>query len=320
MRIVSLLPSATEILFALGLDKEIVGVSHECDYPLQARAKRVVIHSRLPHDAPPSEIDRLVREYVSRNESLYSVDAEALAELEPDLIITQDLCQVCAASPDDLAATLARFPHLPEVLCLNPQDLGDVWRDILWVGEATCRGHEAEALLKKIGTRLGELECQLDGMEHRPRVAILEWLEPFYVAGHWVPEMIEVAGGKDALGRKRTPSFRISAEDVIEAAPEILLIAQCGYSAKQARDEYSAMTFPEEWSAMPAVRNSRVYALDASGYFSRPGPRLISGIEALAKILHPEVVVSREAESVAVPISGPPVTAHTPSVRAASAY
>jgi iron complex transport system substrate-binding protein len=320
MRIVSLLPSATEILFALGLDKEIVGVSHECDYPLQARAKRVVIHSRLPHDAPPSEIDRLVREYVSRNESLYSVDAEALAELEPDLIITQDLCQVCAASPDDLAATLARFPHLPEVLCLNPQDLGDVWRDILWVGEATCRGHEAEALLKKIGTRLGELECQLDGMEHRPRVAILEWLEPFYVAGHWVPEMIEVAGGKDALGRKRTPSFRISAADVIDAAPEILLIAQCGYRAKQARDEYSAMTFPEEWSAIPAVRNSRVYALDASGYFSRPGPRLISGIEALAKILHPEVVVSREAESVAVPISGPPVTAHTPSVRAASAY
>lgn len=320
MRIVSLLPSATEILFALGFDKEIVGVSHECDYPLQARAKRVVIHSRLPHDAPPAEIDRLVREYVSRGESLYSVDADALAELAPDLIITQDLCQVCAASPDDLAATLARFPHRPEVLCLNPQDLGDVWRDILWVGEATCRGHEAETLLKKIGTRLGELEGQLDGIEHRPRVAILEWLEPFYVAGHWVPEMIEIAGGKDALGRKRTPSFRISAGEVMDAAPEILLIAQCGYSAQQARDEYNAMTFPEEWSAMPAVRNSRVYAMDAGGYFSRPGPRLITGIEALAKILHPEVVVSPEAESVAIPNSGPAVTAQTPSVRAASAY
>ena len=319
MRIVSLLPSATEILFALGLDKEIVGVSHECDYPLQARAKRVVIHSRLPHDAPPAEIDRLVRDYVSRGESLYSVDADALAELAPELIITQDLCQVCAASPDDLGATLARFPHLPEVLCLNPQDLGDVWRDILWVGEGTCRGHEAEALLKKIGTRLGELECQLDGMEHRPRVAILEWLEPFYVAGHWVPEMIEIAGGKDALGKKRTPSVRVSAEDVIEAAPEILLIAQCGYSAQQARDEYNAMTFPEEWSAMPAVCNSRVYALDASGYFSRPGPRLISGIEALAKILHPEVVVSPEAESVAIPIAAASRTTYPSSLRAASA-
>jgi iron complex transport system substrate-binding protein len=319
MRIVSLLPSATEILFALGFDKEIVGVSHECDYPLQARAKRVVIHSRLPHDAPPAEIDRLVRGYVSRGESLYSVDADALAELAPDLIITQDLCQVCAASPDDLAGTLARFPQLPEVLCLNPQDLGDVWRDILWVGEAACRGHEAEALLKKIGTRLGELECRLEGVAHRPRVAILEWLDPFYVAGHWVPEMIEVAGGKDALGRKRTPSFRVSAEEVMDAAPEILLIAQCGYGAKQARDEYNAMTFPEEWSAIPAVRDSRVYALDASGYFSRPGPRLISGIEALARILHPEAVVSPEAEKIAVPIAAAPVTSFPSSSRAASA-
>jgi iron complex transport system substrate-binding protein len=319
MRIVSLLPSATEILFALGFDKEVVGVSHECDFPARARTKRVVIHSRLPQAAPPAEIDRLVREYVSRGESLYSVDAEALAELAPDLIITQDLCQVCAASPDDLAATLARFPQLPEVLCLNPQDLGDVWRDILWVGEATCRADEAEALLKKIGTRLGELECQLEGIEHRPRVAILEWLDPFYVAGHWVPEMIEVAGGKDALGRKRTPSFRVSAEDVIDAAPEILLIAQCGYSAQQARDEYSAMSFPEGWSAIPAMRNSRVYALDASGYFSRPGPRLISGIEALAKILHPEVVVSPEAESVALPIAAAAVPVFPSSLRAASA-
>jgi iron complex transport system substrate-binding protein len=319
MRVVSLLPSATEILFALGFDNEVVGVSHECDFPAQARSKRVVIHSRLPHDAPPAEIDRLVREYVSRGESLYSVDAAALAELEPDLIITQDLCQVCAASPDDLATTLARVPEPPEVLCLNPQDLGDVWRDILWVGEATCRGHEAEALLKKIGTRLGELECQLDGVEHRPRVAILEWLEPFYVAGHWVPEMIEIAGGKDALGRKRTPSFRVSASDVIDAAPEILLIAQCGYSAQQARDEYRAMSFPKDWSAIPAVRNSRVYAMDASGYFSRPGPRLMTGIEALARIMHSKVAVNAEAERAMLPISSAPAGALSPSLRAASA-
>src|SRR5215469_6007640 len=135
MRIVSLLPSATETLFALGFDKEVVGVSHECDFPAQARTKPAVIHSRLPHDAAPAEIDRLVREFVARGESLYAVDAEALEDLAPDLIITQDLCQVCAASPDDLAAALRKFPNPPEVLCLNPQDLGDVWRDILWVGE-----------------------------------------------------------------------------------------------------------------------------------------------------------------------------------------
>src|SRR5690348_12167042 len=151
MRFVSLLPSATEILFALGLDREVVGVSHECDYPPKARGKRVVIHSRIPQGASPGEIDRLVRDFVSRGESIYAVDATALQELAPDLIITQDLCHVCAASPDDLVAALARFPDRPEVLCLDPRDLGDVWRDILWIGEETRRGHAAEALLEKIG-------------------------------------------------------------------------------------------------------------------------------------------------------------------------
>ncbi|HYL63328.1 MAG TPA: ABC transporter substrate-binding protein, partial [Candidatus Methylomirabilis sp.] len=197
MRIVSLLPSATEVLFALGFDKEIVGVSHECDFPPRARTKRKVIHSRLPHDAAPVEIDRQVLEYIGRGESLYAVDVDALEELAPDLIITQDLCQVCAASPDDLAAALRKLADPPEVLCLNPQDLGDVWRDILWIGEATCRGHEAEALLTRVGEQLGALDRKLEGVEHCPRVAVLEWLQPFYVAGHWVPEMIETAGGKD---------------------------------------------------------------------------------------------------------------------------
>src|SRR5207249_3818020 len=176
MRIVSLLPSATEILFALGLDREIVGVSHECDFPPRARTKSVVIHSRMPHDASPAEIDRLVNEY---------------------------------------------------------------------------------------GARLGALEQQLPQSADRPRVAFLEWLQPFYVGGHWVPEMIHRAGGEDVFGRARTPSFRIAIEDVINAAPEILLIAPCGYNAGQARDEYKSMSFPEPWHAIPAVRNGRVYALEA---------------------------------------------------------
>src|SRR5260370_26622971 len=194
MRIVSLLPSATEILFALGLDREIVGVSHECDFPPQARTKPVVIHSRLPHDASPAEIDRLVREYVSRGESLYAVDVDKLEELDPDLVITQDLCHVCAASPDDLTTVIARFERRPEILCLNPQDLGDVWRDILLVGEATCRGPQAEKLLDQIGQRLGALERQIDSFAPRPRVAFPEWLQPFYVSGHLVPEMIHPPG------------------------------------------------------------------------------------------------------------------------------
>src|SRR5713101_4135013 len=302
MRIVSLLPSTTEILFALGLDREIVGVSHECDYPPQARTKSVVIHSRIPRDCSPSEIDRQVRDYVSRGESLYAVDADILEALAPDLIITQDLCHVCAASPDDLATALARFDRRPEVLCLNPQDLGDVWRDILWVGEESCRGPQAEALVKQIGARLGALEREIPASANRPRLAFLEWLQPFYVGGHWVPEMIRVAGGEDVLGKVRTPSFRVHLQEIVEAEPEILLIAPCGYNAQQARDEYRSMDFPEQWKAMPAVRNGRVYALEANSYFSRPGPRLITGIEALAKLFHPEVEVSGEGETAILPI------------------
>ena len=311
MRIVSLLPSATEILFALGFDREIVGVSHECDFPPQARTKTTVIRSRIPHDSSPAEIDRLVSEYVHRGESLYAVDADALKALAPDLIITQDLCHVCAASPDDLATALTRFERRPEVLCLNPQDLGDVWRDILWVGEETCHGPRAETLLKQIGERLAALERQLQPETDCPRAVFLEWLQPFYVSGHWVPEMIHRAGGEDVFGRSRTPSFRIPLEDVIEAAPEILLIAPCGYTAERARDEYRSMTFPEAWSAMPAVRNGRVYALEANSYFSRSGPRVVTAMEALAKLFHPAIEVPREAEAVILP-----VTADTRAARA----
>jgi iron complex transport system substrate-binding protein len=305
MRIVSLLPSVTEILFAFGLDQEIVGVSRECDFPPSARTKPVVIHSRLPHDASPAEIDRLVREYVSRGESLYAVDAEVLEELHPDLILTQDLCHVCAASPDDLVTALSGFDPRPEVLCLNPQDLGDVWRDILLVGEATGHGPQAEALLEKIGRRLGSLERQLDFSARRPRVAFLEWLQPFYAGGHWVPEMIHQAGGEDVLGSARTPSFRLHLQDVVEAEPEIVLIAPCGYTAQQAREEYGSLDLPDQWNAIPAVRNNRVYALNANSYFSRPGPRLVTGMEILAKVFQPAVSVSVEGESAILTIPSP---------------
>ena len=319
MRIVSLLPSATEILFALGFDREVVGVSHECDFPPQARTKKVVIHSRIPHDASPSEIDRLARDYVSRGESLYAVDAQALEELAPDLIITQDLCHVCAASPDDLATALACFPDCPEVLCLNPQDLGDVWRDILWVGEQTRRGRAAETLLEQIGERLARVEEAVAQTSERPRVAFLEWLQPFYIGGHWVPEMIELAGGHDVLGRARTPSTRVTLEQIVAAVPDIILISPCGYSAQQASDEYRSMQHSQEWTALPAVRNGRVYALEANHYFSRSGPRLVTGIEAVAKIFRPAIGVTPEAESAILPITLPAPAEPAPAARTASA-
>jgi iron complex transport system substrate-binding protein len=306
MRVVSLLPSATEILFALGFDREIVGVSHECDFPPRARTKNIVIHSRLDKDQGPLEIDRQVREYVARGESLYAVDSEALQALAPDLIVTQDLCHVCAASPDDLATALAKFDARPEVLCLNPQELGDVWRDILWVGEETGRGWQAEKLLQEIGEKLGELQQQIAeasfAQEYRPRVVFLEWLQPIYVGGHWVPEMIEFAGGRDVFGTVRTPSFRVTIEEVIDAAPDVVLVAPCGYTAQQATEEFRGMKLPGGWQDIPAVRNGQVYALEANSYFSRPGPRLITGLEILAKVLHPQVKVSHEAESTIRPL------------------
>lgn len=295
LRIVSLLPSATEILFALGLGDQVVGISHECDYPPAVRGKTIVVKSRIPKDISSREIDRVVREFTERGQSIYALDAEALRRLAPDLIVTQDLCSVCAASPEDLAAVLANFDRRPEVLSLDPLDLGDVWRDILWVGDQTMRGHEAERLLESIGAKLAAIESEIAQTVCRPRVAFLEWLQPIYVGGHWMPEMIELAGARDVFGKVRTPSYRIALEDVVAAQPEVLVVAPCGYNAAQARAEYHSFTFPPEWSEMPAVRNNQVYYVDANAYFSRPGPRLVTGIEILAKLFHSGITVSPEA-------------------------
>jgi iron complex transport system substrate-binding protein len=196
--------------------------------------------------------------------------------------------------------------------------LGDVWRDILWVGEETARGPAAEALVKQIGNRLGMIEQQLDWVRpsDRPRVAFLEWLQPFYVGGHWVPEMIHRAGGEDVFGSARTPSFRVKPQDVIDAAPDVLLVACCGYDAEQARKECQCLPLPRGWDEIPAVRENRVFALEANSYFSRPGPRLITGIEVLAKLFHPAVEVTPEAEHAATPMHS---AARAASASAASA-
>jgi len=302
MRIVSLIPSATETLFALGLDEEIVGVSHECDFPPEAKTRKSVVRSRLPKDATPAEIDRLVREHVERGESIYAVDRESLEELSPDLILTQDLCHVCAATPDELGAALAHISKRPEVLSLDPRDLGDVWRDILWIGERTGRRERAQSLIERIGARLAQIEEDAGPSEPRRRVVVLEWLQPFYVGGHWVPEMVYQAGGADVLGAAKKPSCRVSLEEIVAAAPEFLFIAPCGYNAEQARAEYMSLTFPEEWRSVPAVREGRVFALDANSYVSRPAGRLVTGIEAMAKGMHPSMPVRAKAELALLPV------------------
>ena len=285
MKICSLLPSATEILYALGLGDQIAGVSHECDYPPEARTKPVLIKSRISHTESAAAIDRQVREFLERGESLYSVDFELLRAIEPDIIVTQDLCHVCAATPDDLGAALAHLERQPRIVTLNPHSLADVCADIRTVGEATGREERAKTLVAEFEKGIAEVERSVIGLD-RPRIVCLEWLDPPYVAGHWVPEMVERAGGSDLFGRAGKPSFRVEWEAVLEARPEVAVIMPCGYNLAAAEAEFRILALPQGWNDLPAVRSGRVYVVEASGYFSRPGPRLAAGLAVLAGAIH----------------------------------
>jgi iron complex transport system substrate-binding protein len=285
MKICSLLPSATEILFALGLGDQVAGVSHECDFPAEARTKPVLIKSRISHTENAAAIDREAREFLERGESLYSVDFEALRAIEPDLIITQDLCHVCAATPDDLGAALAHLRHQPRVVTLNPHSLADVSADIRTVGEATGRSGRANALVAEFENEIASVERSVTGLD-QPRVLCLEWLDPPYVAGHWVPEMVERAGGIDLLGHRGKPSFRVEWDTVIGARPEVIFIMPCGYTLAAAQKEFRGLPLPPGWNDLPAVRDGGVFVVEASGYFSRPGPRLVIGQRILASAIH----------------------------------
>jgi iron complex transport system substrate-binding protein len=285
MKICSLLPSATEILFALGLGDQVVGVSHECDFPSQAKSKPVLIKSRISQTETAATIDRKVREFLERGESLYSVDMELLREIEPDIIVTQDLCHVCAATPDDLGAALSYLQNKPKIVTLNPHSLADVCADIRMIGEATACNGQANFLIAEFQKAIANVERSVAGLD-RPRVLCLEWLDPPYVAGHWVPEMVERAGGIDVLGQRGKPSFRVDWEKLMESRPEVVVIMPCGYNLAAAEAEFRSLPLPKGWQDLPAVKDGQVFAVDASGYFSRPGPRLASGLAALASAIH----------------------------------
>jgi iron complex transport system substrate-binding protein len=289
MRICSLLPSATEILYAIGLGDSVLGVTHECDFPADAATKPALIRPRVDPQATPAEIDRKVSEIIARGESIYAVDAELLSSLSPDLILTQDLCHVCAASPDDLATALTRFRHQPQVLSLTPRSLAEVWDDIRRVGEATGRRREAEALAASIEQRLAAIEDTSARAASRPRVLCLEWLDPYFVGGHWIPEMVYKAGGEDVLGKLRQPSYKVGAAEILESRPEVIVIMPCGYNTARIVEEFSLDQLPPGAECLPAVKRRHVFAVDANAYFSRPGPRLADGVELLAHIFHPEL-------------------------------
>jgi iron complex transport system substrate-binding protein len=288
MRICSFLPSATEIVYALGLGDSLSGITYECDYPPEARGKTVVVETRLTHAESAAQIDRQVSEFIGRGESLYRVNVEALQRIQPDLIITQDLCRVCAASPGDLAHALTALERAPQVLSLNPQKLPEVWNDILTVGKATGRGPQARALVAELERRVAAVERAVSSAPRRARVLCLEWMDPPFVGGHWVPEMVERAGGIDVMGRIGEPGFRVAWEKALETEPDVVVVMPCGYGLDKTVKEFKATRFPPHWVDLPAVRNGRVFAVDATSYFSRPGPRLADGVEILAYVCHPD--------------------------------
>jgi iron complex transport system substrate-binding protein len=284
VRIVSLVPHATELLFALGLGPQVVAVTHECDHPPAALERERVTRDRLPAGLSASQIDAAVRERTLQGEAIYELDREALAALEPDLIVTQALCPVCAVSYEEVAELAAELHSRPSVIALDPKTLGDSFGDVRTLAGATGHREEGVALLAAATARIDRVKRAVRARP-RPRVVALEWLDPVYVAGHWTPELIQLAGGKDALGLAGESSRVVSWESVAAAEPEVALVMPCGYDAPRAHSE--ARAYARELAELNA---ERVVAVNASAYFSRPGPRLTDGVELLAHILHPDRV------------------------------
>ncbi len=284
MRIVSLVPSATEMLFALGLMDEVVAVTHECDYPPAAATLPRVTRDRLPAGLTTAQIDAAVKERTLKGESIYELDTALLHELQPDLIITQALCKVCAVSVDDVRAVAEEIDSQPMVVALDPHTLGEVLGDARTIAQATDAKDAAVDLIREAATRIDRVRLLVRGAR-RPRVVALDWLDPPYAAGHWTPQMIDYAGGEDVLGFAGEGSQEQAWELVAATEPDIVIVMPCGFDAEIAHRE--AEMHREQLAALGA---GEVIAVDAAAYFSRPGPRLVDGLELLAYLIHPELV------------------------------
>lgn len=291
MRIASLVPSATESVFALGLGDQVVAVTHECDYPAEALQLPRLTRSVIPDGLGPREIDEMVREVTGRGEPLYELDEEQLAETAPDLIVTQALCAVCAVSYDDVRAVAGRLPSKPDVISLDPSSLSEVLDDLVRLADATGIAERGAQLRSELEDRLDAVRDATAGEPH-PRVVTLEWLAPPYAGGHWVPGMVEIAGGESVAGEPERDSRAVTWNELAEARPEVAVVMPCGLYADDAAQQ--ALEHREELEALGA---SSVYAVDAASSFSRPGPRLIEGVELLGHLLHPERVPAPEALS-----------------------
>jgi iron complex transport system substrate-binding protein len=288
MRICSLLPSATEVIASLGLSDELVGISHECDYPPSVRHLPVMVEPMIPpHGLASHDIDRQVSQLVATGQRLYRLKDHLLREAHPDLIVSQALCHVCAVTPDQLHDALCALPRQPTLLTLHPTTVHEVIADVIRIGNAANRSAEGQHLAAQLHDRLEAVRTRIQGIAHRPRVVCLEWLAPLYVAGHWVPEMVQLAGGQDVLSHPGRASRVVTWDEVLAAAPDVLIVMPCGFSVERTQTElFQMMQQPGQWPLSSELAE-RTVLVDASSYFSRPGPRLIDGIEILAAILHP---------------------------------
>ena len=288
-RIVSLLPSASEIVCAIGCEERLVGRSHECDHPASIRDRPICTRSTFP-DGSSREIDDRVQDLVQRGLSLYEVDLPLLRELAPDVVLTQDQCKVCAVHREDLEEGLRDWTGQPvELVSLSPAVLGDVWRDIMRVGEALGEDSRARQVVDGLNDRVAEIG-EKTGDAMRPGVVCLEWTDPLMAAGNWVPELVAVAGGRSLLGTVGRHSPAISWEELVRVDPEVIVVTACGFDLPRTRREVDPLLSHPSWAGLRAVREKRVFLADGNAYFNRSGPRLVESIEILAEILHPDRV------------------------------
>ncbi|RJT03822.1 cobalamin-binding protein [Halococcus sp. IIIV-5B] len=286
MRVVSLLPSATEIVFALGV--EPVGVSHECDYPPAATEKPAVNRSRVDAEASSAEIDRQVLE-AEEGEGVYDIDLATLDRLDPDLVVSQGICDVCAVDSVLVREAIDRLDLDCEVLTTDPHSLGDVFSDIRRVGRAVDREERADDLVESLEARVAAVEATTGSVERRPRVAVLDWIDPVMTAGHWVPEMVDLAGGSEGFTEPGGASRPREWDATREYDPEVLVVAPCGFDLHQTAENLADLTEREGWHDLTAVREGRAYALDGHRFMNRPGPRLVDSLEHLAGLVQPEL-------------------------------
>lgn len=286
-RIASFLPSATEILYELGAGDQIVGVTHECDYPEEAKSKPRVIKSSFDHTKMSSkEIDNQISNMMQSGSDIYLLDEQILKKSSPDLIIGQGLCDVCSPASKEISKAVSILNKKPEVVILDPHNVDDILSDILQIGKHVGKTEQAQNLISSSQKRIEYVKT--NSTTSRPKVLCIEWLDPLFTAGHWVPQMVEIAGGINGISATGERSRRMKIEEAIEFEPDIIVLMPCGFGINRIQKEYPKLASNVQWKSIPAVQNNRVFAVDANSYFSKPGPRTVTGIEVLAKIIHPE--------------------------------